>query len=343
MYQPISSILVFLLAIVPTTQAFTSQSQAPRSWNVGRRSFASSPVAVSTADAVDTDENNSLAADMGLLKRDRYIATNRFAVRKDQQAKFEQRWVNRKSKLATLEGFRYFHLMRRVDLQDDGTTVYNGGDTSEEAQNNYVSFTIWQKKSHFSAWRGGEAFKEAHGGTSIGAFLTTMVSSAFVLRGAPKPAFYDALLLQGKKPDILPPTVDGWRSVESDGESVLPVECFVGMENFFVPPEHAVAFEQFWASMKSSMAEFDGFVAFSLMRRDGQTKGHGTVEMTDAEPTYVATLIFKNRKLFENWKANHAPAPKPEEGAKAPPKMWTRAPEKVYYEGTLVITKEDGA
>jgi heme-degrading monooxygenase HmoA len=129
--------------------------------------------------------------------------------------------------------------------------------------------------------------------------------------------------------------------VETDGESVLPVECFVGMENFFVPPEHAVAFEQFWASMKSSMAEFDGFVAFSLMRRDGQTKGHGTVEMTDAEPTYVATLIFKNRKLFENWKANAA-APKSKEGAKAPPKMWTRAPEKVYYEGTLVITKEDG-
>lgn len=342
MNQPISFILVFLLSIVPTAQAFTSQSQAPRSWNVGRRSLASSPVAVSTSDAGETDDNSSFAKEMGLLKRDRYIATNRFAVRKDQQAKFEQRWVNRKSKLATLEGFRYFHLMRRVDLQNDGTTVYNGGDSAEEAQNNYVSFTIWQKKSHFSAWRGGEAFKEAHGGTSIGAFLTTMVSSAFVLRGAPKPAFYDSLLLQGKKPETLPPTVDGWRSVETDGESTLPVECFVGMENFFVPPEHAYNFEQFWASMKSSMADFDGFVAFSLMRRDGQTKGHGTVEMTDAEPTYVATLIFKDRKTFENWKAT---AHNPEEGAKeqeAPPKMWTREPEKVYYEGTLVITKEDG-
>jgi hypothetical protein len=25
---------------------------------------------------------------------------------------------------------------------------------------NYVSFTIWEEKKHFNAWRGGEAFKE---------------------------------------------------------------------------------------------------------------------------------------------------------------------------------------
>jgi heme-degrading monooxygenase HmoA len=345
MKQPsIVSILFFLLAIVPTAHAFTSQAAAPRtSWNVGRRSYASSPVTMVTTDVVDTDD--SLTSDKGLLKRVRYIATNRFAVRKDQQAKFEKRWTVRKSKLATLEGFKYFHLMRRVKLQDDGITVYDGGDDSnEEAQNNYVSFTVWEKKSHFSAWRSGEAFKEAHGGTSISAFLTTMVSSAFVLRGAPKPAFYDAVLMDSKKPETMPVTVDGWRSVEADGENTIPVECFVGMENFFIPPEHAYTFEQFWASRKSSMAGFDGFVAFTLMRRDGQTKGHGTVEMTSSEPTYTATLIFKDRKSFENWGGTHG-APKPKEGAEVkapPPKMWSRDPEKVFYEGTLVITNEDG-
>jgi hypothetical protein len=37
---------------------------------------------------------------------------------------------------------------------------------------NYVSFTIWQEKKHFNAWRGGEAFKEAHGGELL---LTSLV------------------------------------------------------------------------------------------------------------------------------------------------------------------------
>jgi heme-degrading monooxygenase HmoA len=329
MYQRISSILLLLLAIVPTAQAFTSQA------NVGRRAFAtSSRLEVSTTDdAVDTEV---AATGKGLAKRDRYIATNRFAVRKDQQAKFEQRWVTRKSKLATLEGFRYFHLMRRVELQDDGTSVYDGGDSNEEAQNNYVSFTIWEKKSHFSAWRNGEAFKEAHGGTSISAFLSTMVSSAFVLRGAPKPAFYDALFLQGKKPDTLPTTVDGWRTIETDGLSVLPAECFVSTESFFVPAEHAKNFEQLLGSTKTSYDDFDGFVAASVMRRDGQAKGHGTVEMSSSEPTYVATLVFKDRKSFEAMKAA-----KPNEETKDP-KMWSRDPEKIYYEGKLVITTEAG-
>jgi len=46
----------------------------------------------------------------GLLKRDRYVATNRFAVRKGKGAKFEARWANRKSRLSELQGFKYFHL-----------------------------------------------------------------------------------------------------------------------------------------------------------------------------------------------------------------------------------------
>jgi heme-degrading monooxygenase HmoA len=102
-----------------------------------------------------TEEDIDLATAKGLVRRDRYIATNRFAVRKDQQAKFEKRWATRKSRVASLPGFRYFHLMRRVTLNDDGSCSYDGGETEEEAQENYVSFTIWDKKSDFSAWRKG--------------------------------------------------------------------------------------------------------------------------------------------------------------------------------------------
>lgn len=133
----------------------------------------------STEQPTVTAEEDSETTGKGLLKRDRYVATNRFAVRSGKEAKFEQRWATRKSRLAELDGFKYFHLMRRVQISDEAegqqqpTLQYDGGDDKESRQGNYVSFTIWDKKSDFSAWRKGDAFKEAHGGTSIGAFLST--------------------------------------------------------------------------------------------------------------------------------------------------------------------------
>ena len=143
----------------------------------------------------------------GLLKRDRYVATNRFAVRKGKGAKFEARWANRKSRLSELQGFKYFHLseyttsvcnttsqhtfhgvnlraihpfeimplfdcpsnsvfvlnisVRRVEIDEDGTNRYDEGEKTDGSNmGNYVSFTIWDKKSDFSAWRKGDAFKE---------------------------------------------------------------------------------------------------------------------------------------------------------------------------------------
>jgi heme-degrading monooxygenase HmoA len=292
----------------------------------------------------------------GLLKRDRYVATNRFAVRKGKAAKFEKRWATRKSRLATLDGFKYFHLMRRVTLNDDGTNTYDEGDSDETAAGNYVSFTIWNKKSDFSAWRSGEAFKEAHGGTSIGAFVSTMVNSALVIRGAPRPAFYDGLMLQSTKPDNVSEIVDGWRAVEADGINTLPTECFVACNQFFVSPENAAAFEKRWASRESKLKECDGFVAFSMLRRDASAKGHGVVPLSAGEPSYTSTTIWRDRKAFDNWrngqafKQAHGDAGKPsndkasEEKQQQPPApLWNQPPQPIFYEGTLVITSEDGA
>lgn len=135
-------------------------------------STASTTGSSSTTDE-STSSTSSATNTKGLLKRDRYVATNRFAVRQGKAAKFEQRWATRKSQLAELDGFKYFHLMRRVTLNEDGSTSYDEGSDEASAQGNMVSFTVWDKKSDFSAWRSGEAFKEAHGGTSIGAFLST--------------------------------------------------------------------------------------------------------------------------------------------------------------------------
>jgi len=313
-----------------------------------------------SAQVADDDVQETETTERGLLKRDRYVATNRFAVRQGKAAKFEKRWATRKSKLATLDGFRYFHLMRRVQLNDDdGTQTYlEGGDSEDDAFGNYVSFTYWEKKSHFSAWRKGEAFKEAHGGTSIGAFLSTMVSSAMVLRGAPRPAFYDAILQQTVVPESTPALVDGWRSVEADGEHTLPAECFVACNQFFVPPENAASFEKRWADRESKLSECDGFVSFGMLRRDGQAKGHGTVAMTDSEPTYVSTTIWRDRRAFDGWRKGqafqHAHGPKKEGGnnndsttpttpttSPAAP-LWSKPPQPVFYEGTLVISGPDG-
>mmetsp|Transcript_11239 Transcript_11239/g.21434 ORF Transcript_11239/g.21434 Transcript_11239/m.21434 type:complete len:335 (-) Transcript_11239:11-1015(-) len=282
--------------------------------------------------AVVDDETDLTAA--GLMKRDRYIATNRFSVRRNQQAKFEKRWATRKSKLAILDGFRYFQLMRRVKLNnDDKTTVYDEGETEEKIFENYVSFTVWQKKSHFSAWRNGEAFKEAHGGTSIGSFLSTMVNSAFVLRGAPRPAFYDALYVRSQPPAVVPQTVDGWRAVEADGESTLDAESYMHMTKYYIPASQMKQFEQDYQHVAAQ--DPGSVVASALMRRDARAKGHGIKEMTLDEPSYVAIRVFDSKQEWLDFMEAHESVMNVD---------YARKPaETELYEGTLVISAEQGA
>jgi heme-degrading monooxygenase HmoA len=88
--------------------------------------------------------NTALSEDS--LKPQRYIASNRFKVRKDAGPKFEKRWADRKSRLADLDGFRFFTLLKRV--QEDGSEF-----TSDLG--NYVSFTVWENKENFNSWRSG--------------------------------------------------------------------------------------------------------------------------------------------------------------------------------------------
>lgn len=83
------------------------------------------------------------------LTRERYIATNRFKVRSNAGAKFEKRWADRKSRLADLAGFRFFTLLKRVDAFDS--------DYKDDGEaGNYISFTIWENKDNFDAWRTGD-------------------------------------------------------------------------------------------------------------------------------------------------------------------------------------------
>jgi heme-degrading monooxygenase HmoA len=92
----------------------------------------------------------------GQLPCSNYLASNRFKVRNGKIAAFDKRWADRTSRLAELNGFKFFSLLRRVE--EFGITYDEKND-----KYNYLSFTIWENKENFNEWRTGEAFKEAHG------------------------------------------------------------------------------------------------------------------------------------------------------------------------------------
>merc|ERR1711971_596846 len=250
-------------------------------------------------------------------------------------------------------------LLTEEDKKGGGVKYDGGGKNKVTQQGNYVSLTVWENKSNFNAWRKGDAFREAHGGTSVGAFVSTMVSSIRILNGAPKPAFYDGLLVQSEVPEFVPETVDGWRKTTleegEDGSMLLPTECFVACNQFFVPNKNAVAFEQRWANRESQLKFCEGFVAFTMMHRNVKTKTHGSEEMDEStEPTYVSTTIWKHRESFEKWRSganfskvhgqkkdgggSNSDNKKEEETPKKPPAgppLWSRPPIPIFYEGTL--------
>jgi hypothetical protein len=118
-----STIHLLLLCFV-AVQSFRAVTVVAPPSSSSNRIFSSSlhsttvDADIISAATITTDTTNK----NNLLTRDRYIATNRFTVRKGREAKFEKRWATRKSKLATLDGFKYFHLMRRVKVDDIANT-----------------------------------------------------------------------------------------------------------------------------------------------------------------------------------------------------------------------------
>ena len=203
--------------------------------------------------------------------------------------------------------------MHRVTI-DEGTdgnpiSTYDPGDKSDGSNmGNYMSLTVWDEKSDFSAWRKGDAFKEAHGGMSIGAFMSIMIFSAMILNCVPHPVFYDALLMQSTPTDEedLPETLDGWRNVKADGKIYLQKECFIAQNQLFVSNDIAVEFEQRWAKRESKLKDCEGFVAFSMMRRDTTGKGHGVVPMDVERNRRICRQRLKWRKRTEFKKARGA-------------------------------------
>ncbi|WP_425038991.1 antibiotic biosynthesis monooxygenase family protein [Primorskyibacter sp. S187A] len=79
-----------------------------------------------------------------------YLAMNRFTVKSENAAAFEDLWLNRESHLHQLEGFVEFHMLKSA-AREDGTFLY-------------ASHTVWASEAHFLAWTRSEQFRAAHAG-----------------------------------------------------------------------------------------------------------------------------------------------------------------------------------
>lgn len=249
------------------------------------------------------------------LQRERYIATNRFQVRQNKDAVFEKRWADRQSRISQLKGFQFFVLLKRI--------VYDNIKYDSEF-GNYISLTVWKEKEDFDAWRTGEAFKEAHGGGGITDFMKLVSTALFILKGSPKPAFYDGLKIQSNIDMLRSFMADGWRKILSDGKNCLPVDAFVCQQRLKVTDSETVNFEKAYASTVSNLENQDGFVGRFLQRRDATKADDGF--------NYIDTIVFRDEPSFKVWK---------ESGSI---QSWQDNHESsiAYYEGKLALSSQVG-
>lgn len=263
------------------------------------------------------------------LPAERYVASNRFRVKEGREAAFEKRWADRKSKLGLLDGFRFFCMLRRV--ADDGAKPY-------EDDINYISCTVWESFANFDAWKKGSAFKEAHGGGTIGGVASMLLATAMNTKGKPKPAMWEGILpVSG---ELASPTPGGWQQVVADGVAKLDAESFVAMNRFSVKEGCEPQFEKRFASRESKLSSFDGFKGFILLRRDNMDDGFN----------YSTFSIWKNKAAFDAWRGAENRAGKPKAPPAAPPgaekparpEIFLRPPVASFYEGILCVESAKG-
>lgn len=283
------------------------------------------------------DEAGSGILASDAAKGERYIATNRFKVKPNQGPKFEKRWADRKSRLSELEGFRFFTLLKRIE---ENGQPYEGPDPQ------YISFTTWENKDNFDAWRQGDAFKEAHGGTgfaAISGFVQLLTTALFILEGGPKPAFYDGLLPVVSDASTFSPYVvkGGWRKVEADGVNFLTPDVFVAQNRFNVMEGKEVSFEKRWSERESKLKEFPGFMGFYLQRRDALKADDGY--------NYISSSFWKDRPSFDNWRNSqnqgeqHGSGHGSTAGGSSVGGDLNGRPSVCFYEGKLALASPLGA
>lgn len=247
---------------------------------------------------------------------------------------------------------------------------------------NYISCTVWDDQPSFDAWKAGDAFKEAHGGGTLGGIASMLLATARNTKGKPKAAMWEGLLpvSGGTAPEATP---GGWRQVEADGSTTLEAEAFLAMNRFSVTPGGEAAFEASlapltlapnpeplararapsprprpypgplasearFAARESTLARYEGFKAFLLLRRDG----------SDPDGfTHSTWSVWRDRAAFEAWQGSEQRAGKPGPQAASAPEggkpaggppgggkpPFVRKPVPTFYEGILVLESAKGA
>ncbi len=78
-----------------------------------------------------------------------FVAMNRFRIALGAEADFEEMWRSRDSRLAEVEGFVAFKLLRGPQAADHTL---------------YVSHSTWADRAAFEAWTRSPQFRRAHSG-----------------------------------------------------------------------------------------------------------------------------------------------------------------------------------
>jgi len=194
--------------------------------------------------------------------------------------------ADRKSRLAKLDGFRFFTLLKRVEA--DGVKY-------DDELGNYISLTIWQDKKNFDDWRNGDAFKEAHGGGGITDFIQLLSTALFILKGSPKPAFYDGLLVKKGSHNLDYFNDSGWRQIAADGKNFLPVDVFVIQKRIKIDDNKIQEFEDNLRTKDDTFVGSDGYAGSLFMRRDAVK--------ADDSYNYIEMSIWRNKAAYDNHKS----------------------------------------
>lgn len=110
-----------------------------------------------------------------------FVAMNRFQVKEDCKALFEERWALRQSKLSYQPGFLSFSLLRKRNM---------GGDEDYD-RFNYSTCTVWDRIESWKQWRNGEG-KSSHDASRQAADVQKRVPVSEWLEGPSSPIFWDA-------------------------------------------------------------------------------------------------------------------------------------------------------
>lgn len=154
-------------------------------------------------------------------------------------------------------------------------------------------------------------------------FIQLLSTALFILKGSPKPAFYDGILpsIGSEKLELF--GEDGWRNIPADGKSFLPTDVFVVNNRLLVDPN---LMEKFESSLKpNDYSGSPGFIGSFYQRRDASKSDDGY--------NYIETSIWKDKASFDLFKATDVTILDSSIVGKMKP---------TFYEGKLALVSQKG-